>query len=201
MRLGARAARGDEAALAELLDATRAREPVRRAAAVRGLSGVADERADSAIWLALDDRSVDVRLAAVDGAITLYEYEPLDSLLIPFSDERVVVREAAAEALGELADPLGMFPLIEGLDDRAPCVRVACASSLGRMGALDAISPLREALRRQRSPIARLAYRAALWQLGLAEYREGVVRALKHDIPEVRTAARSVLARLHRRTG
>jgi HEAT repeat protein len=137
----------DPHALPELADAAlEDPEPGVRVAAARALARLNSDAGGAVMADLLADRVATVKLAALEGLLTLRSFREHDALVPLLGDDDADVRMRAARLCGELkvADAAGaLIAALRG--DESPKVRQAAAWSLGRIGGADAQTALREA--------------------------------------------------------
>lgn len=134
----------DPHALPELSDAAlEDKSAVVRAAAVRALTRLNSEAAGAVLADALGDKSGDVKLAALEGLLTVRYFKDHDALLPLLGDADATVRQRAARLSGEMlvqaAEPV-LIAMLRG--DESVQVRQAAAWALGRVGGKDGRSAL-----------------------------------------------------------
>ncbi len=147
-------------------------DPRRRAAAVRRLGGGPSDQALPAVLLAQGDRSVEVRLAAVEALLGLGGPRAAEGLGSMLGDVEPAVARAAALGLAELAPEAGgRERLLAGY---------ALASSAGRAAIAEALRHIGASLREAVETEARIRYErnlSALERGGPAE-RAGAAEEL-----------------------
>jgi len=143
----------DPHALPELSDAALTDKSVAvRAAAVRALTRLNSEAAGAVLSDALSDPSGDVKLAALEGLLTVRYFGDHDALLPLLGDKDATVRQRAARLCGEMliraAEPV-LVAMLRG--DESVQVRQAAAWALGRVGGKDGRSALTAAKQDEKS--------------------------------------------------
>ena len=149
------------AAAAQSLSAA---QPDARVAIVHVLSGVHDPRASELIAGALEDVSVEVRIAALRSLAARGQAVPT-AIVRCRADASVEVRLAAVEVLEGVRTGEAVDHLIHCAADPAPEVRTAARSALGERRTEEVA---RSAMRALREPLTRRAGVAILGDLGAA---------------------------------
>ena len=138
--------------------------PPARVAIIHVLSGVRDPRASELIAAALDDVSVEVRIAALRSLAERGQAVPR-AVVRCRTDASVEVRTAAVEVLCNIRTGEAVDHLIHYASDPSPEVRTAARSALGERRTEEVA---RSALRALRDPTMRRAGVSILGDLGAA---------------------------------
>lgn len=103
--------------------------------------------------IVLKDPSPFVRALGVAAFSVVYQDESRATLLKYISDENTLVRRAALEGLALWATPDDTDLFAQFVSDRDPRTRVAALSALARVGDVQALEPLRHALRSETASV------------------------------------------------
>ena len=139
-------------------------QPEARVAIVHVLSGVHDPRASELISGALEDISVEVRIAALRSLAAREEAVPA-AVIRCYADSSTEVRLAAVAVLEAVRTGDAVDHLIHYAADPAPEVRAAARGALGERRTEEVA---RSAMRALRDPLTRRAGVAVLGDLGAA---------------------------------
>jgi HEAT repeats len=199
----------------------------RRATAAFALGDMGSSRAVPDLLRALNDRSRDVRMAAVRSLGRLGATEAIGSLVAAGVDGRVprdvanlalldigssavpellaltqqtepAVRASAVELIGLLGSASDADPILELLTDPAASVRVAAVGALGRLGAGQARDALMRALE-DRVPSVRVAAATALGEIGGRQASAALLPIARSDTFDAARAAAEALGRINPR--
>ncbi len=180
--------------------ATSAANPEERAAALRLLGNLKDDRSLAVLLEAIIDPQPSVRGAAASALGDLGKVEGVAAVEQALKDKIPAVRTSAAISLGELGVKSSASVLKQALSDPNPVVRAAVVSALLRIGEpVEEVLPAVDVLLRQSEPGTRSAAAKAL---GRAHGKSGeVVIGLLSDvltdpIPRPRIAAARSLGQI-----
>lgn len=154
----------------------------------------------------LKDKSLDVRIRAVEVLGEMGDLRAVQSLIHHLKDESPDVRTGAVGALGKIGGPRAVQSLIHHLKDESPDVRIRAAEALGQIGDVGAIEPLFQAIDDGRTETRREVWfvpktvRGSAWDaLKAVAERIGeplvdpAVRTLGHEDPYDREKAADLL--------
>lgn len=218
---------GVEAGAARMLEWSNARDPERRAIALRALASMRSPRAievgtrartdseasvrlagvellahsgdagASALLRALEDHEASVRLAAIEALGPQPPPAALPKLSVLARGDDASVREASLRALGRMRELSAVPVLLQGLRDPLENVRLAALAALGDSGAPAAVAPLRAALSGELRA-ARTAV-AALGRLDEPRAREALAAQLAQPNTELSEDVSAALVERARR--
>jgi HEAT repeat protein len=180
-----------------LFSMLRRTEGKRRAACVRALAYVGDTAVGTELLALMNDRSEDVRIAAIDALSRLKPDGAVEALAQAAGSEQVNIKITAVVSLGRTRSPGALEPLLSCLDHFHPKVKSAAARSLGQVGDSRATEPLTVMLADpvHRTPV-RLAVVEALGLLGDTSAVPMLLLALGDGAQKVRVEAIQSLGRL-----
>lgn len=172
------------------------RSSVQREEAVDALIEEKTEQALKGIIDALNDRLVQVRLAAAEGLSHFSTNSSVEALITALKDRNDLVRVAAAESLGYLGSDAAVDALLEALSDKSFLVRSWVASALGDINyAEEKVTPrLKNMLVKERSSLVRLQLYYALYKFGDESVLPMMLSFLFNRSYKLRCAAANSLA-------
>ncbi|HLL65545.1 MAG TPA: HEAT repeat domain-containing protein [Micromonosporaceae bacterium] len=169
----------------------RRRDPVRRARAADVLGHLPRTDSIPALTALLDDRSADVRAAAVRALGRIGDPSAAQPLLACLARHRPVAEQLVAQALVRLG--VDALPdLLTALRHRDEAVRATAVQVLGLIGAVDAADDVADTLRCDESLEVRIRAARTLGRLGARHSLAPLLHAVE---PAESTALRSEAAR------
>lgn len=144
---------------------------------------------------ALDDKSNDVRISAINALSHLGAREAVEPLLNALKDPKPQIRGHAAAALGRLGSGHAIGPLLAMLNDEDHINRGSAATALGKLNAVEATNALIGVLE-DKSPSVRRRAAAALGLMSATEAVAPLIETLKDDDFTVRRSAAAALDRM-----
>jgi HEAT repeat protein len=141
-----------------------------RAAAIRILGRLGDERAHKVVVNAFESPNPDIRIAAVEALVNKWFFDELELLINGLQDDSAMVRHRIVGVLSARADAGFLDLFVAALRDSDANVRTHAALALGRLRDGRGVPPLITALVDD-SPLVKRAVIRALQEIGTSEAR------------------------------
>ncbi|WP_169818317.1 HEAT repeat domain-containing protein [Shimazuella kribbensis] len=143
------------------------------------------------------DKNEWIRYKAVMELRHFEEKKVVESLIDRLSnDVNPTIQAYAAESLQYHKDKSSVVPLFHALDHKEPEVRECAAVALGWMEARSAIASIKEKLKKERSPRAKMRFYVALYSLGEKEHIYNIYSFLANRSPYMRESTAGYISLL-----